>query len=808
MIANAKSYNSKRDMLNQSKMNQKSQKRQRKKEIKESVKEGIEDELDDNELDDDVEVLPTSKGFPSLFISPISKEFVPTSSGDSSVRKEKSTPLSRTDSVSSSVTAPSIPNGATLNSHEKEARSPVWQVVDNVTKQCRKCLFTFSSSTGTGSIKNHLWSSHKIKVEGDKLIDMSAENDKSQKQLFFNKAGNLLTTPYTAVFNQHTSEKLLMKFIIAEEQPISLVEKDSFNRYSEGLNKNFKMPSMHVLKRNIIDYYHSFDRWISEYCKGINSRCSFTTDLWTSNQTYSYMSVTMHFIDKNWMLKHFILDFIPFEHNHKGSNIGDQLWEVLRKRGLCNSILTIVSDNASNNDTAIDYIIDLMKKTLNVVLIHNGDFLRGRCWPHIINIIIKAAFELIAALLGNLRGHINKLHASSNLKLMFFHYAKESYVELETDDQIFKRMRSIHKQPSLDCITRWSSTYEMISSAYPYRNTFTIWNAYLKGTKNELPPITKEDWDNVETLMKFLKPFKDCTARLSVTKQPTINLVYFEYTELVTHLDQYRKLPGANASSVTNTTESFAKIMTEKILTYWDASSNLEPIYAIAHILDPRFKTRYMTEVLNLEKKVVESYVTFLKSLVDYYSDEFGNEPEKLPFASAAVKMETDELFNHPWFMDNSSQPNQNNEVGLYLSLNKEPHGKHFDILQWWKVNEGTFPNMAKIARDILSVPASSISSESAFSGSGRLISKNRASLKPEFASMLMKLKCWEHEFPHHNWNPDLDENRIEELEKYMIDNDLLYEYFDVDSECQPFDLNFDVNSSCSSSEKLCFVKK
>ena len=36
-----------------------------------------------------------------------------------------------------------------------------------------------------------------------------------------------------------------------------------------------------------------------------------------------------------------------------------------------------------------------------------------------------------------------------------------------------------------------------------------------------------------------------------------------------------------------------------------------------------------------------------------------------------------------------------------------------FDVLQWWQVNESQYPDLARMACDILAVPATTVASES-----------------------------------------------------------------------------------------------
>jgi hAT family C-terminal dimerisation region len=44
---------------------------------------------------------------------------------------------------------------------------------------------------------------------------------------------------------------------------------------------------------------------------------------------------------------------------------------------------------------------------------------------------------------------------------------------------------------------------------------------------------------------------------------------------------------------------------------------------------------------------------------------------------------------------------------------------ENFNILQWWKKNLELYPTLAKMVRDFLVVPISTVSSESAFSAAG-----------------------------------------------------------------------------------------
>ena len=84
-------------------------------------------------------------------------------------------------------------------------------------------------------------------------------------------------------------------------------------------------------------------------------------------------------------------------------------------------------------------------------------------------------------------------------------------------------------------------------------------------------------------------------------------------------------------------------------------------------------------------------------------------------------------------------------ELAKYLNSDKvsfnEDEDDDFDIIQWWHEYKVTYPVLSILARDVLSVPVSSISSESAFSLAGRILEERRTSLTPDMVRTLMTVK-------------------------------------------------------------------
>ena len=79
-----------------------------------------------------------------------------------------------------------------------------------------------------------------------------------------------------------------------------------------------------------------------------------------------------------------------------------------------------------------------------------------------------------------------------------------------------------------------------------------------------------------------------------------------------------------------------------------------------------------------------------------------------------------------------------------------------FDLLLWWCDHKLTYLILSIMARDTMYVPVYTVSSESCFSLTGRIIEEQRSRLLPKTVEMLACIKDWE-----------LGESRLQ----YAVDN-------------------------------------
>jgi hypothetical protein len=77
----------------------------------------------------------------------------------------------------------------------------------------------------------------------------------------------------------------------------------------------------------------------------------------------------------------------------------------------------------------------------------------------------------------------------------------------------------------------------------------------------------------------------------------------------------------------------------------------------------------------------------------------------------------------------------------VYISDSDDEPWENFDTLSWWKEQKKQYPVLSIMARDILTPPASTVASESAFSAGGRVLTPWRSQLTPAHLEMVVCLK-------------------------------------------------------------------
>lgn len=202
--------------------------------------------------------------------------------------------------------------------------------------------------------------------------------------------------------------------------------------------------------------------------------------------------------------------------------------------------------------------------------------------------------------------------------------------------------------------------------------------------------------------------------------------------------------------------QEMVKKMKEKFDKYWGGNNLL---VCIAAALDPRNKMKYIdwcarnvySEVEGVELQTIVRHTLY--SLFDEYVEEYkvthnvGEASSHNESLGTTLKLKGKRRpRDYDCYMQTVDSVDEvKSDLDLYLEegvvIWKEE--AEFDVISWWKLNRLKFRILSRMACDVLSVPITTVASESAFTAGGRVIDPHRASLAVETVQMLLCAGDW-----------------------------------------------------------------
>ena len=352
-------------------------------------------------------------------------------------------------------------------------------------------------------------------------------------------------------------------------------------------------------------------------------------------------------------------------------------------------------------------------------------FFQIRCCAHILNLVVQSGLTLIDKVVDKLRDGIMYLKASSNRLHKFYSTATTTF-NLEESRKL---------KP--DMPIRWNSTYTMLGSCLYFKEVLQWYSKRDSIFKVHFWP-SEEEWSEVSHMYQFLEVFFKVTTVFSGTKYPTANL-YFMNVYLV-HTAIIEATVGINGYM-----GPMLFAMREKFMKYW---SDYSVFLSCAAVLDPRIKFKFLAysySKLYEENDTKRRLADVRRTLTSLFNEYGSVVPvhDNLPKTSMSSTCGLGAFSDYDQYVESTSTFEEKSELELYLAEPTKRLNENIDILDYWSKSAARYLQLARLARDILVVPVSSVASESAFSLSKKVITPSRASLKPKTVEALTCLQDW-----------------------------------------------------------------
>ncbi|XP_040997178.1 zinc finger BED domain-containing protein DAYSLEEPER-like [Juglans microcarpa x Juglans regia] len=576
---------------------------------------------------------------------------------------------------------------------------------DGKSRRCKFCGQSYSIATATGNLGRHLSNRHPgyDKSGGDAVSNSAplpiAVSKKSQPQ------GKVPQVDY-----DHLNWLLIKWLIVASLPPSTLEEKWLANSY-KFLNASIQLWPGEKYKAVFREVFRSMQEDVRASLEHISSKFSITLDFWTSYEQIYYMSVTCQWIDENWSFQKVLLDICHIPHPCGDAEIYHSLVKVIKMYNIENRVLSCTHDNSQSAMHACH----TLKEHLDGQKI--GPFCYIPCAARTLNLIIDDGLRTTKSVISKIREFVLELNASSEMS--------EDFIQLTTAYQ------EGSWKPPLDASARWSGNYQMLDIVRKASKSMDAVIRKYEETLGSRMPLTSTEKNVVSIMHQYLEPFYKTTTNICTNKVPTIGLVLFfmdHISETIAVCRESRHSP--------DWLKNAAEDMAIKARNYNNQVCNI--FTYMTAILDPRIKGELIPESLSSDNYLEEARTHFMRnystthfpSMTSGYSAQEVEDGGSVSFAEEIARKKR-----------RASMSTATDELTQYLS--EPPAPIPTDVLEWWKVNSTRYPRLSVMARDFLTVQATSVAPEDLFCSKGDEIEKQRFCMPHDSAQALLCIRSW-----------------------------------------------------------------
>jgi len=343
------------------------------------------------------------------------------------------------------------------------------------------------------------------------------------------------------------------------------------------LESKYKLPTRQYLTSTAIPQLYS--KKLSLLKEEINTELnsmqsiSFTFDIWTSGAQQPYISLTTHYLTKQFELRNKTLGCSYFPGEHDGKSIFLKIKSMVSEWNIdilsLNIPIYMVTDNARNISCALNNYNS------------NNNLHHYFCAAHTLQLAIQDALK---------ENNMGSLLKKCRSIVTHYNHSNKSWERLQ---QIEVRINLPNHKLIQMVETRWNSVFLMLERIIEQKEAIVL---DLQNWVKDID-ITVGEWKLINGYVEILEPVLEATKEFSQEDIPTFSMVNPIIYTIETKLNNFIVKNGNTAAGL-----GFARSLKKSISNIFQACKN-DPAYLLATAIDPRFKTILMKsyEVKNVK---------------------------------------------------------------------------------------------------------------------------------------------------------------------------------------------------------------
>ncbi|TYZ63066.1 hypothetical protein PybrP1_006882 [[Pythium] brassicae (nom. inval.)] len=493
----------------------------------------------------------------------------------------------------------------------------------------------------------------------------------------------------------------LVEWIIGDRQDPGVVQRERFVEVLAAASPSGVKPAVPpadmVLRAMERKYYSLFTR-VSEYiARSAGGRITFSCDTWSGLVPKGNMAVHLHWINAEWEHKaiQIGLEGCPPEFN--AYFLSDLLYNVLQNNwGIGSKLLCGVTPSSSEAVVGMGVLREKIKVLLGIDNV--SPHWNVTCLGHLIHVGVLAALKEIRVEVVKLRSVLSLLKSSTE--------SQEHFALRTTDMELPQFSDTL---PSLDSPKCWGSTIAMILESAKQKDAI---NAMCSDASNGMSIFGLEDseWDMLVWVATFLQKCVQLTTCQSDQKHISLSTSINVCKAIINHCETTAASASEFAAATATKVQTVCMKVKGSLENYHTEQSS--PYVALAKILDPRFSNESVDKAEKKEflREMLRKSASAFDSLSDHHHRD-DDDPHARHDASSAYSTFEKLLDIGEGIPDYSID---GDEVDRFFDATLI-RDKRSDPFLWWKSNETRFPGLAKLARDVLAIPATAIASGAVF---------------------------------------------------------------------------------------------